>query len=70
MSGSYWEEEANSLEIQCTELQEKIEQLEHEKTELVECLKDVYMFLQDDNFAEIDTVYLSQIFCKYVEHSK
>lgn len=30
----YWEEEANSLEIQCTELEEKIKELGQEKAEL------------------------------------
>ena len=38
MSESYWEEEANSLEIQLSELQEKYEELEQQKAELIEFL--------------------------------
>ena len=36
MSESYWEEEANSLEIQLSELQEKYDELEQQKAELRE----------------------------------
>ena len=38
MSESYWEEEANSLEIQLSELQEKYEELEQQKAELINLL--------------------------------
>jgi len=39
MSESYWEEEANSLEIQLSELQEKYEELEQQKAELLGALE-------------------------------
>ena len=39
MSESYWEEEANSLEIQLSELQEKCNELEQQKAELIEALR-------------------------------
>ena len=44
MSESYWEEEANSLEIQLSELQEKYEELEQQKAELIEIARE-YSYL-------------------------
>jgi hypothetical protein len=41
MSESYWEEEANSLEIQLSELQEKYEELEQQKAELYNLLNQI-----------------------------
>ena len=40
MSESYWEAEANSLEIQLSELQEKYEELEKQKAELIKTLNN------------------------------
>lgn len=42
MSESYWEEEANSLEIQLSELQEKYEELERQNREMKEFIKFIY----------------------------
>ena len=46
MSESYWEEEANSLEIQLSELQEKYEELEQQKAELIEALELSYKIMK------------------------
>lgn len=48
MSESYWEEEANSLEIQLSELQEKYEELEWQTGSLIEALaKEVKRSYED-----------------------
>ena len=48
MSESYWEEEANSLEIQLSELQEKYEELEQQKAELIDILKSIAKMKEND----------------------
>lgn len=42
MSESYWEEEANSLEIQLSELQEKYEELEWQTEQMIEAINKTY----------------------------
>ena len=44
MSESYWEEEANSLEIQLSELQEKYDGLEQQNEQMLEALKFIKEF--------------------------
>ena len=61
MSESYWEEEANSLEIQLSELQEKYEELEWQKAELIEFIKNI----EDTNLDELLDVKIPEILEKY-----
>ena len=61
MSESYWEEEANSLEIQLSELQEKYEELEQQKAELIEFIKNI----EDTNLDELLDVKIPEILEKY-----
>ena len=54
MSESYWEEEANSLEIQLSELQEKYDELEQQLSELKESQKQKQIIILCNRLDELN----------------
>ena len=62
MSEQYWKEEANSLKIQCSELEEKIKQLEAEKAEMIGLLSFIRDYLKQGRHSKlISAIYLKDI---------